>query len=433
MPTEHSPGRARPARDGVLGVHAESWWLKVWARFWMLPLAIVTTSLIAGLWLPTLDELLAEHVPYLFSGGPDGARAMLATIASAMISVTGLVFSITMIVLQLASSQFTPRVIGNFLQNRITQVTLGVFIASFVFALTVLRSVRGASYGGDAFVPQLSVSLSFVLVLVSMALFIAFIHQITTSIQVAKVISGIGGSTATLIENLYPPSGSHTPPAKTWSPRPGHSSREVLAADQNGNIVQIDFKRLISHASERDVVVVLTVAVGEFLIRGQQVATVWADGGEEGEYVDLLWIAGCVAVGPERTMRQEAAFGMRQLVDIAVRALSPGVNDPTTATQALDQIHRLLRTLVQRPSPTRYLADHDSLVRVVYRPQSVEELLILGVEEIAQYGAQSTQIQRRLRELIDDLAQVSLPQHRSAVDHLTNLLDDRRTAADSLP
>ena len=160
----------------------------------MLPLAIVTTSLIAGLWLPTVDELLAEHVTYLFSGGPDGARAMLATIASAMISVTGLVFSLTMIVLQLASSQFTPRVLGNFLQNRITQVTLGVFIASFVFALTVLRSVRGVSYGGDAFVPQLSVSLSFVLVLVSMALFIAFIHQITTSIQVAKVISGIGGS-----------------------------------------------------------------------------------------------------------------------------------------------------------------------------------------------------------------------------------------------
>lgn len=428
MPGERRSGQAGLVSDGILGVPTQTWWSRLWARFWMLPLAIGITALVAGLWLPAVDELLAEHIPYLFSGSPDGARAMLSTIATAMISVTGLVFSVTMIVLQLASSQFTPQVLGDFLQNRITQLTLGVFIASFVFALSVLRSVRGASDSGDVFVPQLSVSLSFVLVLVSMAFFLAFINHITTSIQVAKVISGIGGSTAALIDELYPPSGSDAQPATKWSPRPGSSSREVRAMKPAGNIVRVDFGRLISRATKHGVVVVLKVEVGEFLIQGQPVATVWADGGEE---VDLRWVARCVAVGPERSMLQEAAFGLRQLVDIALRALSPGVNDPTTATQALDQIHRLSRMLVQRPSPTRYLSDDDSHVRVVYRPQSVEQLLVLGVEEIAQYGAETIQIQRRLRRLVDDLAEVTLPQHRTSVDNLNALLRGGTSASDS--
>ena len=155
----------RRARGEVPTIPTITLWQRIWRPFWALPAAICAAGIAAGILLPELDRRLSQHLPYLFQGGPDGARGMLSTIASAMISVTGLVFSITMVVLQLASSQFTPRILGEFLAKRITQVTLGVFTASFVFSLTVLRSVQGATDTVSAFVPQLSVTVAFLLVL----------------------------------------------------------------------------------------------------------------------------------------------------------------------------------------------------------------------------------------------------------------------------
>ena len=166
----------------------------MWQPFWAVPLALATTSIALGLGLPMLDEAAWRGIPVLFQGGPDGARSLLGTIASAMISVTGLVFSITMVVLQLASSQFTPRVLGTFLDSRITQVTLGVFTGTFLYALTVLRSVRGASEGIEEFVPQLATSVAFAGVVASVGCFLAFIHHITQSVRVDHVIT-TGGTT----------------------------------------------------------------------------------------------------------------------------------------------------------------------------------------------------------------------------------------------
>lgn len=163
-------GNGRPvrARGRVLAVPAESRWSRIWRPFWTLPAAICLVAVVAGLVLPPLEERISAHIPFVFQGGPDGARSVLGTIASAMISVTGLIFSITMVVLQLASSQFTPRVLGTFLSSRITQLTLGVFTATFVFSLSVLRYVKGANENGGNFVPQTSVTLAFALVLASL-------------------------------------------------------------------------------------------------------------------------------------------------------------------------------------------------------------------------------------------------------------------------
>ncbi|MDO5684325.1 MAG: DUF2254 family protein, partial [Propionibacteriaceae bacterium] len=136
-------------------VRPQPWWSRMWRPFWAVPAACAVGAVVAGLFLPQLDRTLGAELPFVFPGGPDGARSVLGTIAGAMISVTGLVFSITMVVLQLASQQFTPRLLGTFLQSRLSQGTLGSFIASFVYALTVLREVRGEQ-SGNAFVPQLS-------------------------------------------------------------------------------------------------------------------------------------------------------------------------------------------------------------------------------------------------------------------------------------
>ncbi|HMT33296.1 MAG TPA: DUF2254 family protein [Dermatophilaceae bacterium] len=199
---------ARPERPRA---HA---WERLWRPYWALPAIVAVGSAGLGLTLPRADERLAGWVPYVFESGPDGARQLLGTIASAMISVTGLVFSLTMVVLQLASSQFTPRLLGQFLQSRVVQLTLGVFVGSFLYALTVLRLIRGGD--GTDFVPQVSVTLAFGYVLAAVAFFIAFIHHITQSIRLSHVLIDIGARTTASARRLY----AGQRPSATWSPAP---------------------------------------------------------------------------------------------------------------------------------------------------------------------------------------------------------------------
>lgn len=398
--------------------HHLTTWQRLWRPFWALPLAIGAAAVVAGVCLPLVDRGLSEHLPYLFQGGSDSARGLLSTIATAMISVTGLVFSITMVVLQLASSQFTPRVLGDFLAQRTTQVTLGIFIASFVFSLTVMRSVRGGS-DGDSFVPQLSVTAAFMLVLASMGSFIAFIHHITVSIQVSTVISGIGDRAVALVEELYP-AGAPVP-EPTWSPSPATPHAPVTSGSDHGVVTEIEVEHLVSLACELDVVVVSEVEVGDFVTEGMPVATVWGpadlDDGTRGR------LRAGFLLETQRTMRQDPGFGIRQLVDIAERALSPGVNDPTTAVQAVDELHRILRLLVTRRTPSRYVSDEDGVVRVVLRPQAIGDLVELATEEVVHYGRDSVQVPRRVAAMVEDLMTVALPDHRAVLARVREGMD----------
>lgn len=390
-------------------------WTRLWQPFWAVPMAFVVAAFALGLVLPAVDSVLAEHVPFVFEGGPAGARSLLSTIASAMISVTGLVFSITMVVLQLASSQFTPRILGTFLQSRTTQVTLGVFTASFVYALTVMRSVRGDFEGGRAFVPQLSVTVAFVLVSASVAMFIAFIHHITRSIQVAHVVGDVGNDTVRLVRRLFPEDASPDQDS-TWEPRAGWALREVDTGDRTGHVTSLDHHRLAGVAADHGVVIESLVSVGDFAVEGQPLLTIHRTAGTaaDADLDSLTEAAGpLVRIDRSRTLEQDAAFGIRQLVDIAERALSPGINDPTTAVQVLDQLHRVLRELVTRHDLPRMVGDRTVLL--VHRPHRVADLLRLAVEEIAHYGRDSLQVPRRLEGMLDDLDRVAHPAHRAAL------------------
>jgi uncharacterized membrane protein len=400
-------------------------WTRLWQPFWAVPMAIVVAAFVLALVLPALDSALAEHVPFVFEGGPDGARSLLGTIASAMISVTGLVFSITIVVLQLASSQFTPRILGSFLQSRTTQVTLGVFTASFVYALTVMRSVRGDFDGGQPFVPQLSVTVAFVLVAASVAMFIAFINHITTSIQVAHVTTTLGDDTARLVRRLFL-EGPAPENGLSWESRPGWTLVVVDSGDRAGHVTSLDHHGLVAVAVDQDVVVEVLVRVGDFVVEEQPLARVLRSAATPTD-VDLdelrRVIGPAVRVDLTRTLEQDVAFGLRQLVDIAERALSPAVNDPTTAVQVLDQVHRVLRELVIRHEPPRVVGDRS--VRLVHRPQRVADLVRLGVEEIAHYGEDSMQVPRRLAAMLDHLEEVSLPHHLEALRDARALCRER--------
>ena len=408
-----SPSSDHPPEVDPLGalphVSAITRWQRWWRPFWVLPLLIVVTATLAGLFLPLVDSAFGEHLPYFFPGGPDGARSVLGSIAGAMISVTGLVFSITMVVVQLASSQFTPRVLGDFLQNRITQTTLGIFMASFTYSLAVLRSVRGQSGETSAFVPQISVSVALLLVLASVGLFLGFIHHTTSSIQVSVIVSQLGDTTCASVQRYFPES-AETVAVRTgelpWS-APSHAPLVELEAHEHGHVVEIDLRGLAEWADDHDCVVELLHPVGAFVVEGAPAIRVWGGAASEGEEGR---VRRAVVIQKDRSDLQDPAFGIRKLVDIAERALSPGINDPTTAVQVVDELHRVCRSLVQRFDMPRVVSLHGD-VRLVHRPQEVGELLDLAAEEILHYGQDSLQVPRRMLTMIADLRRVSRPEH----------------------
>ena len=246
-------------------------WLQLRARFWAVPLVFVVVAVAGGLALTNLDERLdtSIHLPLLFAGGPEGARALLSAIITSMITFTALVFSITIVVLQLTSSQFSPRVVRMFLRDGLNQVSLGVFVATFVYALVVLRAVRGTAQV-DAFVPQVAMTVAFAFVLASVVVFLVYINHIAQSIRAATIIDRIGTETRALLERRHPADGE---PVAVVA-RPGGCAHRVAAAE-TGVIQRVDDGTLLHLATRDGVTICLLRAVGEFVPCGAPLLEVY--------------------------------------------------------------------------------------------------------------------------------------------------------------
>ena len=384
-------------------------WLSEWKdRFWALPMLCVVAAVAIGLGITRLDHVLDTQyeLPFLFAGGPEGARAVLSAIITSMISFTGLVFSITIIALQLASSQFSPRILRTFLRDRVNQLTLGVFVATFSYAFSVLRGVRGTAQT-SSFVPQVAVTVSFLFVALSVLVFLIYIHHMANSVRAATIITKVGSETRKLLDEVLPEEAPTPPPlvdaagtSANWTP--------VLAA-RSGVIQQVDLAALASSADAG--AVRIARAIGEFVPAGAVV--LYVEGTDDPDATALLR---AVHFGRERSMDEDPAFGIRQLVDMAERALSPGVNDPTTAVQALDQIHDLLRQIVRRPVPPYRCHVEDGRSVVLLPQPTVQDYLALGLDEIAHWSADSDRVRRRIAVLLDDVRGVARPEHRPAVE-----------------
>jgi uncharacterized membrane protein len=363
-------------------------------------------AVLLGLVVTGLDQAFAGDLPFLFAGGPDGARSLLSSITSSMISVTGLVFSITIVVLQLTSSQFSPRVLRTLLRDRTSQLALGVFIATFLYSMTVQRAVRGGASGGQEFVPQLGVTLAYGFVLLSVALFIRYIHHISNSIRAISIITSVADEARGLIERWPDP--SPDPP----SPPVGTPQR-CLSTPAPGVVVSVSSKQLVGGAEASDVVLVLIPYLGDFLCTDAEVIEVYGAGAHD---IDEEKVVPALALARERTMDHDAAFGFRQLVDIAERALSPGINDPTTAVQAMDQLRDLLRLIAGRRLPDGLFCDSAGRLRVVVPQLDFADYLDLAIDEIAHYGENSLQVRAHLAHLLRDLRNVARPEYKPAVE-----------------
>ncbi|MDN5570726.1 MAG: DUF2254 domain-containing protein [Propionibacteriaceae bacterium] len=425
--TQRARGNAPEVQE--LGV-----WGRLWRPFWAIPAAFSLAAAALGVLLPVFEDDLRAVAFFVFPGDDEAARGMLTTIASAMISVTGLVFSVTMVVLQLASSQFTPRVLGSFLQSRVVQVTFGLFVAAFVYCLTVLRSVVSDDGRADAFVPRVAVTFGFFIALACVASFLAFIHHITSTIQVSRVVSRIGDATMALVDKVYPgvAGDEALSVGPSWSPSVDTPRVDICVDDRHGYVDEIDFPGLVACARDAGGVLVLHPRLGTFVTHGQRLATLWdpaddafADHDDEADARAHLTarVNSEIRLATERSMRQDLSFGFRQLVDIGERALSAGVNDPTTATQVIDEVHHLLREIVQRNPPSPYIVDEEGIVRLVVVPPSGESLLRLSLEELVHYGNEGVQVPRRLRTMLDDLAEVALPRYASVIAEFREQVD----------
>lgn len=379
---------------------------------WFIPTLFALGAVLLAFILLNVDRELSRDASFLvvYGGTAEGARIVLSTIAQSMLTFTGLVFTITMLVLQLASTQLSPRVMRTFLRDRSNQVVLGLFVATFVFTLVVLRDVRSGTDDGDAFVPGLSIWVGFALLLASVGAFIYYIDHMAHAIRASTVIASIARETKQAIERLYPERvGSLGAEGRRLS-EIVEDVEVVLTAPRAGVLVSVDDANLLRTAGTRDRRVQVLPAIGDFVPNGAPIARL--SGPWDREAADAIRAA--LVIGDERSMEQDAAFGFRQLVDIAVRALSPGTNDPTTAVQALDRLHDLLRRLVEREMPSPIRRDDSGRVLLVLARPGWDDYVELAIDEIRLSGERQVQIGRRLRYLLEDLLSVA-PDDRKAV------------------
>jgi uncharacterized membrane protein len=382
------------------------------SAMWLVPAVCVAGAVALALALIVIDmHLRPSGGALLFPGPPDGARSFLSAIVQAMIAFTAVVFSITVVVLQLSSSQYSPRVLRHFLRDRVIQSSLGVDVATFTYAMVVLRAVTGGSGSGQGnFVPRLAVTGAFALVMVSVALFIVYIGHVVNMIRVAAIIASIGADTRAALSRC-----DAGGPGGDGGARPRSGA---VPSPRPGVLVSVNVRRLVSLAAERDCVLRLAMRVGDYVPEGAELVEVrGVPADEQGE--PRQWRAALcrhLAFDTERTMEQDAAFGFRQLVDVALQALSPAVNAPTTATQAIDEMHDLLRRLVTGPQPGGCYVDDDGKLRLMVPQYGIGDYLQLAIEEIWHFGRDSPQVPGRLRRMLDDLQAVARPEHRPTVE-----------------
>lgn len=352
----------------------------------------------------------------IYGGGPEGAREVLSTTAGSMITVAGVVFSITMVALVLASSQFGPRILRNFMRDRANQVVLGTFIATFLYCLLVLRAVRG--FEDVTFVPHLSVALGVGLALASVGVLIFFIHHVATSIQAPVVVARVGRELDEAVDRVYPDDDSDDDRAEEDSPSdsesrgrnrrgdpgvdagPAHDGRSIHAP-RGGYVTALDHQRLLTVATEKDLTVRCLCRPGDHLVEGEPLASVSSAGELDEKAADRIRSAFHLA--STRSEQQDVIFAAGELVEIAVRSLSTGINDPFTATNCVDRLAQALARVARRSPPAERLRDDEGRVRVVLIHPSFGDLLDVSFEQIRAHGRGSAFVLVSLLEAIESV------------------------------
>jgi uncharacterized membrane protein len=367
------------------------------SNFWFIPGLIVVAYALLALGLLALDASLAGQMEFINSGGADGARALLTTIAGSMITVVGVGFSITIVALVLASTQFGPRLLTLFMRDLTSQVTLGTFVGTFVYCVLVLRTVRGPEDGAP-FVPSLAITGAIVLTLVSVAALVLFFNHVAVSIQAPKLVASVARDLDHAIDHLYPGGLGHGGPVPADDLIPSVDRDPVIPATEKGYVQVVDDAALLALAQRHRLVVRLLARPGLFVVTGNPVLVVRAESVVEATAVDEL--RATLIIGDVRTAEDDIEFAVRQLVEVALRALSPAINDPFTAMAAVDWLGGALARLAETDFPSRYRYDEQGSLRVIADVSTFPGIVHTIFSRIRQYGGDSPVVLNRLLESI---------------------------------
>jgi uncharacterized membrane protein len=372
---------------------------KLFDTLWFLPGVLLFAGISLSLVLIRVDEEVGQiQRDFVFSGSPNSAREMMTSISSSLLTIIGVAVPLTIIALQLASSQFTQRILRRFMLDRIVQMFLGTFFGSFAYSLLVLRVIRSADDPDDAFVPQLAVTVGLTLALVSLGMFVIFVNHILGLVQLSQIVKSVGNDTRRAIEQIYPGGREHAATTENVPTAPP-AGAVAVPAQATGYIQSIDVDSLVDLASEKELRIWVTKRVGEF--SSGDAALFRVHGLPPGE--DLPPISKFAQIGTERSLQQDALFGFRQLADIAIRALSTGINDPTTAVQCVDYLGALLLLLCNRDVGSPVHLDGQGTVRVVTKEAAFEDYVAEAFSQIREFGAGNIAVVRRVIEVLNEL------------------------------
>ena len=419
---------------------------RVRERFWFIPAVLCLGAFVLAEALVAVDERLGGvSVPgwvrfAVYRVGESGSRDILGAIATSSLAVAGTTFSITMAVLALTSSSYGPRLVRNFMADRGNQTVLGVYVATFLYSLLVLRSIRVPGDPGDqeaeVFVPHLAVNVAVLFALANVGVLIYFIHHISDSIQVSTLARRVRSDLLSTIDRLYPagtgeggtgpaeesdeelsePSGSALPPALEDAGAP-------ITIEVSGYLQWVDEDEVLDAAREHDVLIVLAVRPGQYVLGGSVVARAVP----AADVDDRLRAAvrSALGVGDARSPHQDVEFSVQQLTEMAVRALSPGTNDPYTAVNALDDLSAGLAVLAARPRPSAARRDAEGRIRVYAPRPDLAELVTPVIDSMRWYAAGAPAVLHATLELVRRTGahSPSAHLHRSLVEHVELLRD----------
>jgi uncharacterized membrane protein len=397
-------------------------WDRVRSSLWFFPGLLTLTGMTLAMITVRIDESVNPEGRmqslWLFSGGAEGARGVLSAIASTTVTVAATVFSIVVVAIQLASSQFTPRVLQSIMRDRVNQITLGAFLGTFTYSLLALRSVRSGTDNEEPFIPALSVTVAFGLALICMALLILFIHHAARSMEAATVISRTAREARIVVDRVFPADSEPSPGVIELPSTPGAS--RLIAADRPGYLGAVDTGDLVQFAHEQNLIIRLEPVIGKYLLPGALLATVWRqpvatpDGDDDAPDDDAIEskIRGMIHLYHDPGERSDLAYNVQRLADIALKAMSPGINDPTTARLCVDRIADVIsRAGSREPAPDRY-HDDAGVPRVLWQHDPWEDIVVIAFDQVGHYSASDLQVMLHLAFTLERIC-ATVPEARA--------------------
>jgi uncharacterized membrane protein len=377
-------------------------WEELNSSFWFVPVLMLILSIVSAIsfiYLDSQNQYITDGIlRYLLPASIDSARSILTIIAGAMIGVAGTVFSITLVVVTLASSQLGPRLVRNFMYDKLNQVVLGSYVSSFVYCLIVLSSLKEDE--GFKFIPAVSVIAALGSAIAGIILLVIFIHHVSISIQADKVISDISDAMSKNLKKLFPDNIGHEEEEKPTQDidtlKKRYSFRQEISAIKSGYLQSVDGKGLMDVATGKNCIFILHHRPGDFLVQDMVICEVLSN--EEFSGKNQKEVYNDFIIGKVRTPLQDAEFSINQMVEVACRALSPGINDPYTANACINNLTSIMCYLTQVKFPSPYRYDSEGKLRIIVDTPTFPGMLDASFSQIRQYADKSPSVLVRLLE-----------------------------------